>query len=121
MNDSMNREQITALLTDNYIKGAISGNSNEMLPTFHEEATWCGYVGPDLIRGPISGLYEWHDDNGAASELEYEIASIDIVGNIANVRVELHNWTGHRFTDLLNLVKLDGHWKVINKVFYLHA
>jgi hypothetical protein len=73
-----------------------------------------------LIEGPIQGLYDWHDNNGAASNLIYSIAAIDIIGNIANVKVELDNWTGFRFTDFLNLLKIDGQWQVMNKVFYLH-
>lgn len=116
-----NYKEITRLLTENYIKGAISGNSNDMKPAFHKNATWYGYVGDDLIQGAIQGLYDWHDDNGAASDLVYSIVKIDIVGNIANVKVELDNWTGYRFTDLLNLLKIDGQWQVMNKVFYLHS
>ncbi|MBT4752364.1 MAG: nuclear transport factor 2 family protein, partial [Candidatus Marinimicrobia bacterium] len=27
---------------------------------------------------------------------------------------------GSRFTDFLNLLKVDGKWQVMNKVFYLH-
>jgi len=36
------------------------------------------------------------------------------------VRLDADNWTGHRFTDFFNLVKIDGQWKVLSKVFYLH-
>ena len=43
-------KEITKLLTENYIKGAISGNSNDMKPSFHKDATWYGYVGDDLIE-----------------------------------------------------------------------
>jgi hypothetical protein len=48
------------------------------------------------------------------------IVNIDIVGTVASVRLESDNWTGHRFTDFFNLLKLDGQWKVMNKVFHLH-
>ncbi len=37
------------------------------------------------------------------------------------VRLELDNWTGHRFTDLFTLLKVDGQWQIMNKVFHLHA
>jgi len=36
------------------------------------------------------------------------------------VRVELDNWTGHRFTDFFTLVKIDGQWRIMSKMFYLH-
>ncbi|MGI8835714.1 MAG: nuclear transport factor 2 family protein [Pyrinomonadaceae bacterium] len=34
--------------------------------------------------------------------------------------MELDNWTGHQFTDLFTLLKVDGDWKIMNKVFHLH-
>ncbi len=114
-------EAITNLITNHYLKGAISGKGSEMKPSFHEDATWFGYVGSDLVAGPIQSLFDWHDSNGAAKDLVYNISKIEIVGSIANVRVELDNWTGNRFTDFLNLLKVDGKWKVMNKVFYLHG
>lgn len=104
-----------------YIDGAISGKGDDMKPAFHADATIYGYVGDDLFAGPIQGLYDWNDNNGAATELEARFANIDIIGSVATVRLELDNWTGHKFTDLFNLLKVDGEWKIMNKVFYLHA
>ena len=43
-----------------------------------------------------------------------------IFGTIATARVEADNWTRHRFTDLFTLLKVDGEWKIMNKVFHLH-
>ena len=103
-----------------YINGGISGRSDEMKPAFHDGATIYGYIGPDLFGGPIQGLYDWNDSNGPAADLMPEIASIDIEGSIATVRLELDNWTGHKFTDMFTLLKTDGEWKIISKVFYLH-
>jgi putative lumazine-binding protein len=104
-----------------YINGAISGKGNVMKPAFHDDATIFGFVGPDLFAGPIQGLYDWNDENGPATGMVSRMVSIDIVGTIASVRLESDNWTGHRFTDFFNLLKLDGKWKVMNKVFHLHA
>jgi len=112
-------EAITRLV-QHYIDGAVSGNGNDMKPAFHDDATIFGYVGPDLFAGPIQGLYDWNDENGPAKDLIFRIASIDIVDTIASVRVETDNWTGHRFTDFFNVLKLDGEWKIMNKIFHLH-
>lgn len=104
-----------------YVDGARSGKGADMKPAFHEDATIFGYVGPDLFAGPIQKLYEWNDQNGAATEIQSRIASVDVTGTIATVRLEIDNWTGHRFTDIFTLLKVDGQWKIMNKVFHLHA
>jgi len=103
-----------------YIDGARSGRGDDMKPAFHKDATIFGYVGADLLAGPIQQLFDWNDGNGPATGLQAQIASIDPVGTVATVRLELDNWTGHRFTDLFTLLKLDGQWTITNKVFHLH-
>lgn len=110
-----------AKVVQHYIDGAKSGKGNDMKPAFHDDATIFGYVGADLFAGPIQRLFDWNDENGAATELKSRIASIDLVDTVATVRLELDNWTGSRFTDLFTLLKLDGEWKIMNKVFHLHA
>lgn len=107
-------------LIQHYIDGARAGKGELMRPAFHDDATIFGYVGEDLFAGPIQGLYDWNDENGPAPDIKSTIASIDIYGTVATVRLESDNWTGLRFTDLFNLLKVDGQWRVMNKVFHLH-
>ena len=103
-----------------YVQGGKNGDTSMMKEAFHPDATIFGYVGADLFAGPIQQLYDWNDQNGAAAQLEGRVTSIDIIETVATVRLELENWTGHRFTDLFTLLKVDGQWKIINKVFHLH-
>ena len=108
-------------VVQHYIDGARSGKGSDMKPAFHKDATIFGYVGPDLFAGPIQLLFDWNDENGPASGLQARFASIDIIDTVATVRLELDDWTGHRFTDLFTLLKVDGQWQIMNKVFHLHA
>lgn len=103
-----------------YLDGARSGSGEQMKQAFHEDATIFGYIGGDLFAGPIQQLFDWNDDNGPARELQARIASIDLIDTVATVRLELENWTSHRFTDLFTLLKVDDQWKIMNKVFHLH-
>jgi hypothetical protein len=103
-----------------YIDGGKSGRSVDMKPAFHTDATIFGYVGADLFAGPIQALFDWIDQNPPATELQGRITSTDIVETVATVRLELENWNGHRFTDMFTLLKVDGEWKIMNKVFHLH-
>lgn len=118
--DVHERKQITNVV-ERYIGGAISGQGNDMKPAFHKDATIFGYVGADLLAGPIQLLFDWNDQNGPAADLKSHIADMDIVGTVATVRLELENWTGNRFTDLFTMLKTDGEWTITNKVFHLHT
>ena len=111
---------VIARVIQHYIGGARSGKGEEMKPAFHKDATIFGYVGTDLFAGPIQQLFAWNDENGPATGLRAWLASIDLIDTVATVRLELDNWTGHRFTDLFTLLKIEGEWKIMNKVFHLH-
>lgn len=113
-------EAITKTI-QHYLDGARSGKGDEMKPAFHRDATVFGYVGTDLFAGPIQNLFDWNDNNGPAQKLEAHLASIDLIDTVATVRLELDNWTGFRFTDLFTLLKVDGQWKIMNKVFHAHS
>jgi hypothetical protein len=117
---STNERDAIARTIQTYIDGGRSGKGADMKPAFHDGATIYGYIGPDLFGGPIQSLFDWNDGNGPATELQSNIANIDVQGTIATARVELDNWTGHKFTDMFTLLKTDGQWKIISKVFYLH-
>lgn len=121
MNDEFPEYAAIRQAVQSYIDGGRAGSSETMRRGFHENASIHGYLGPDLISGPIQGLYDWVDGNPPASELADCIASIDVRGSFATVRVELDNWAGHRFTDVLSLLKVDGEWKIVCKIFHLHA
>lgn len=117
---SFNEYDAIANTVQHYINGGRYGQSDEMKLAFHPDANIFGYIGVDLFGGHIQQLFDWNEQNGPAAELQARIASIDIAGTIATVRIELDNWTGHRFTDMFTLLKVEGEWKIISKVFYLH-
>lgn len=108
-----------------YIDGGISGKSEVMEKAFHKEATIYGwiYANPDNpserteLAGSISLLYDFVNNAGPAVDLDSEFVRIDIVGSTANVKLELSNWLGMRFTDSLNLMKKDEGWIIVSKVF----
>jgi hypothetical protein len=118
---AVNEYDLIARTIQHYIDGGKTGRGSEMALAFHKDATIFGYVGPDLLAGPIQHLFDWNDKNGPAEGLQVRIASIDVIETVASVRLEIDNWTGHRFTDMFTMLKVDGQWKIMNKVFHLHA
>ena len=116
----MSESDAIAKTVQHYIDGARSGKGDDMKPAFHKDATIFGYAGIDLFGGPIQQLFNWSDENGPATELQARIANIDLVDTVATVRLELENLSGHQYTDLLSLLKIDGEWKIMHKIFHLH-
>ena len=77
--------------------------------------------GIDLCAGPIQQLFDWSDDTGPSTELKARIVSIEVVDTVAILRLELENLAGSRYTDMFTLLKIEGEWKIMNKVFHLHS
>ena len=49
-----------------------------------------------------------------------QIASVDVTGTVASVKVE-EDYPGSHYTDYVSLLKLDGEWRIVNKVFYARS
>ncbi len=121
LSTDVRQHDAVAKTLQHYIDGTKSGKGDDMRPAFHKDATIFGYAGADLFGGPIQQLFDWSDEKGPAAGLQARIASIDLVGTVAIVRLELTNLNGARYTDMFTLLKVDGEWKIMSKVFHLHS
>ncbi|MFL6449347.1 MAG: nuclear transport factor 2 family protein [Bryobacteraceae bacterium] len=111
-----------------YNEGVRRGSSALMKSAFHESATFFGYYEGKLLAGPIQLLFDWVDSNGPASEMQVRVASVDIHQTIAVLRLEMENvrgklagQTGCTLSDLFQLIKIDGAWKISQKSFHWHT
>ncbi len=121
MSTDLRQHDAIATTLQHYIDGARSGEGDEMKPAFHNDATIYGYAGADLFGGPIQQLFDWSDQSDPATELQARIAGIDLAKTVATVRLELTNLNGARYTDMFTMLKVDGEWKIMSKVFHLHS
>ncbi|MNV96708.1 putative lumazine-binding protein [compost metagenome] len=48
------------------------------------------------------------------------IVRIDIVGTAASARVDTDNVSGFCFTDFFNLLKVEGKWTIVSKIYHTH-
>jgi Putative lumazine-binding len=122
MNAPTNLDEYDAIAktVQHYTDGAKSGRGADMQPAFHQDAAIFGYADGEIFAGPIQKLFESVDQDKPATGLQARMVSIDIINTIAAVRLELDDWNGHRYTDLLTLLKANGEWKIMNKVFHEH-
>ena len=105
-----------------YNEGGAKAQSALMKPAFNEKATMFGVDADNkLVGGDIKGLYEIIDTAFKPSpKAKSVIARIDIVGTAASARVDTDNISGFRFTDFFNLLKVEGKWTIVSKIYHTH-
>ena len=106
-----------------YNEGGAKAQSALMKPAFNEKATMFGVDADNkLVGGDIKGLYEIIDTAFKPSpKAKAVIARIDIVGTAASARVDTDNISGFHFTDFFNLLKVEGKWTIVSKIYHSHA
>ena len=105
-----------------YIEGCKQAKSSIMKPAFSKHATMYS-VGVDgqLVGGPIQSLFDGIDkDFRPSPEAKAAITSINIVGTAASARIDANDMSGISFTDFFHLLKVDGKWAVVSKIYYTH-
>lgn len=86
---------------------------------FHEKAVMNGNGngGGQYVFGPIQNLYDLYKEVGPTEGCDYQIDVLDIAGNIAVARCVIRNWHGMDFVDYHELIKENGEWKIIAKIY----
>lgn len=110
-------EEIIATI-NNYIKGCKTGNTELMRQAFDKGAVMYGYLNGQLYNSSIENLYVAIDTLGGDENTKTRIDILAVDGTVATVRVTLEDWHQIAFTDYHNLLKIDGKWKIIAKVFH---
>ena len=106
-----------------YNEGCKQAKSSIMKPAFNEKATMFG-VDADgkLTGGPIQTLFDGIDTAFRPSpEAQGAIVNVDIVGTAASARIDTNDVSGFCFTDFFNLLKVDGKWTVVSKIYHTHV
>ena len=90
-----------------YIDGG-NGDSSIMKPAFHKNAT---------INGePIQTLFDGVDKAGETNS-KATVDILDVVNDIAAVRITMEDWHGENFVDFHLLRKDETGWKIMAKVY----
>ncbi len=101
-----------------YTESCKEGTSGIMKPAFTDNALMYGYLNGEYCHGSIEALYGAVDALGPAPDTLARADVLSIEGTAAVVRVTLENWHGLSFTDFHSLIKENGQWKILAKVFH---
>lgn len=96
----------------------MSGDGNRMEKAFHPSATM-KYIDTktnEFKDVPIAEFIARIKANTTKQERKIEIVSTNIEGNAANGKIKIE--TGNAILyDYMNMLKIDGEWKIVSKIF----
>ena len=119
MDTAKDEQQIRAVIA-HYAEGMRTHDVATLKRAFHDLAILCGYLGDDLIAGPIAALYEWVETNPgpAATGEPYacEILKIEITNRTAAASLRETDLHG-RVIDYLHLLKAGESWSIVSKLW----
>ncbi|NHZ88023.1 hypothetical protein F2P45_03095 [Massilia sp. CCM 8733] len=115
--------QAIAQVLNLYIDGCKQVRSSIMKPAFSERATIFSVdARGKLTGGPIQELFDAIDKPPfrPSPEAQSAIVNVDIVGTAASARIDSSDVSGFFFSDFFNLLKVDGKWTIVSKIYHTH-
>ncbi len=101
-----------------YLDGLKHNNVESLKLAFYPEAKLF-FVKRDNQLGQLT-QEQWYKSFAASAGQEEKgdlrITTVDIVGNAASVKV-VEVYEKSKYTDYLSLLKFDGGWKIVNKIY----
>ncbi len=100
-----------------YLDGGTTNDFETLKKAFHETATM-KYIRNDEYT-EVNAIKFFGDvmKPGPKQDRKTRIVSIDVTGNAAHAKLEIEYDTFY-FYDYMNLLKVDGEWKVVSKIFH---
>ena len=104
---------------ENYINAHATGNPEYIRKAFFPDAKIMAFRDGKLLNLSVDEFASRFGGKPAADESQRKrrIDSLDITGNAGVARMVL-DYPDTTVTDYMSLLKVDGEWKIINKVFY---
>ncbi|WP_081855833.1 nuclear transport factor 2 family protein [Sphingomonas sp. UNC305MFCol5.2] len=103
---------------NHYLAGHATGSPDEFRAAFHPKAMLYWNRDGAFAERTSADYIAGAPGKPAADEPQRRraIESLDVTGNAAMAKVVL-DYPSVKFTDYLSLVKADGEWRIVNKIF----
>jgi ketosteroid isomerase-like protein len=124
--DDADRDAVKAVVRSAYVEGVhVKLDPARMRAGFHPDFRM--FVLRDGVLATVT-LEEWisrletgaRERKGPPAEVRHEFTLVDVTGNAAVARVELHRDGRHVFTDYISLYRFPEGWKIVGKIFHTH-
>jgi len=103
---------------EHYLQGHATGDGTHFQAAFHPVANLYWVAGDTLAQRTSEAYIAGAPGRPAPDEAQRKrrIVSIDFAGTAAMAKIEL-DYPSVRFIDYMQLLKIDGEWKIVNKIF----
>jgi hypothetical protein len=104
---------------EHYLEGHATGEAAHMAAAFHRDAMLFWVQDGELRQRSSADYIAGFTGHPAADEARRRrwIERVDIAGTAASGKIVLDYPSG-RFVDYMSLLKVDGEWKIVNKIFH---
>ena len=99
-----------------YLEGGTNNDFETLKKAFHETATM-KYIGKEYTEVNALEFFKSGMKPGPKQNRKTRIAYINVAGNAASARLEIEYPT-FTFIDYMNLLKIEGEWKIVSKIFH---
>jgi len=103
-----------------YVDGVRTGDAAKLEQGFNEGAWMFGAIAGDRLDMPISEMIKLIVEKPADVDGAFEatVRSVEKEGDVAVVTLEEQGfWGTLSFVDFFSVARIDGNWKIVNKVF----
>lgn len=109
--------ELVAQTVNYYLEGGNNNDYETLKKAFHETATMKYITEEGYQEVNALEFFSGMDASKPKPTRKTRISDITISGHAANARLEIEYET-FSFVDFMNLLKIDGEWKIVNKIFY---
>lgn len=114
-----NADSIVAItdVVGTYVTAMTRGDCADLERIFFEGASEVGHYEGELLWNSRDAFIRMCEDEADASIVPtWTIRDMSIHGDIAVVHVQ-NDWAGMSFDDILTLLRHDGTWRIVSKVY----
>lgn len=115
----MNDQTAVRAVVEEYVAASVARDVARLKAIFHPQALMSGYLQDQKMVGSLQPLYDFLQQQQAdtSGKHRWEIPVLEVIGSIADVTLIEKNFFGMNFTTYFHLMKLDGSWKIVSKLF----
>ncbi len=99
-----------------YLEGGTNNEFETLKKAFHETATM-KFIGDEYKEVNAIEFFKGAMKPGPKQNRQTRIAYINVSGNAGSAKLEI-DYPDFTFIDYMNLLKIDGEWKIVSKIFF---